>query len=147
MSIEDFKLGPINHVGVAVPDVVAAADMYRRVFNATEISDLIDLPSQSVKVIFVNTPAGQVELIEPRDENSPISKFLEKNPLGGQHHLCFEVADIYKAKAEMEAKGVRVLNEPRIGTPIRGSFKTRTPLASISALALCISATSKQTWC
>ena len=99
MSIEDFKLGPINHVGVAVPDVVAAADMYRRVFNATEISDLIDLPSQSVKVIFVNTPAGQVELIEPRDENSPISKFLEKNPLGGQHHLCFEVADIHKAKA------------------------------------------------
>ena len=115
MSIEDFKLGPINHVGIAVPDVLAAADMYRRVFNATEISDLIDLPSQSVKVIFVDTPAGQVELIEPWDENSPISKFLEKNPLGGQHHVCFEVADIHKAKAEMEAKGVRVLNEPRIG--------------------------------
>ena len=68
-----------------------------------------------MKVIFVDTPAGQVELIEPRDENSPISKFLEKNPLGGQHHVCFEVADIHKAKAEMEAKGVRVLNEPRIG--------------------------------
>jgi len=117
MGIEDFKLGPINHVGVAVPDVVAAADMYRRVFNANDISDVLDLPEQGVKVIFVNTPAGQVELIEPLGEKSPINKFLEKNPLGGQHHLCFEVTDIHKAKAEMEAKGVRVLNEPRMETP------------------------------
>ncbi len=113
--IENFKLGPINHVGVAVPDVLAAADMYRRVFNATDISDLLELPEQGVKVIFVNTPAGQVELIEPLGAKSPINKFLEKNPLGGQHHLCFEVANIHNAKAEMEAKGVRVLNEPRIG--------------------------------
>jgi len=111
----DFELGPINHVGIAVPDVMAAAERYRVVFNCKVISDLIELPEQGVKVIFVDTPAGQVELIEPLGETSPIHKFLEKNPLGGQHHLCFEVADIHKAKAEMEAKGVRVLNEPRIG--------------------------------
>ena len=111
----NFELGPINHVGVAVPDVKKAAERYRSVFNITDISDVIELPEQGVKVIFVNTPAGQVELIEPLGEKSPIYKFLEKNPLGGQHHLCFEVEDIHKAKAEMEAKGVRVLNEPRIG--------------------------------
>jgi methylmalonyl-CoA/ethylmalonyl-CoA epimerase len=116
-----FELGAINHVGVAVPDVKKAAERYHSVFNIKDISELIELPSQGVKVIFVNTPAGQVELIEPLGDNSPIKKFLEKNPLGGQHHLCFEVADIHEAKAEMEAKGVRVLNEPRIGahgTPI-----------------------------
>ena len=118
---EDFELGPMNHVGIAVPDVVKAADHYRTVFGVTDISDMIVLPEQGVKVIFVNAPTGQVELIEPFDENSPITKFLAKNPLGGQHHLCFEVADIHAAKANMENKGVRVLNEPRIGahgTPI-----------------------------
>ena len=64
---------------------------------------------------FVDTPNSQIELIEPLGENSPIVKFLEKNPLGGQHHVCFEVPDIHAAKAEFEAKGARVLGEPRIG--------------------------------
>jgi len=119
--IKDFELGPMNHVGVAVPDVVKAAEHYRTVFGVTDISDMIVLPEQGVKVIFVNAPTGQVELIEPYDESSSITKFLAKNPMGGQHHLCFEVADIHAAKANMESKGIRVLNEPRIGahgTPI-----------------------------
>ena len=67
------------------------------------------------------TPNSQIELIEPLGENSPIVKFLEKNPLGGQHHVCFEVPEIHAAKAEFEAKGARVLGEPRIGahgTPV-----------------------------
>ena len=113
--MNDFELGPINHVGIAVPNVLAAAERYRNVFNCKTISDLIELPEQGVKVIFVDTPSGQVELIEPLGESSPIHKFLKNNPLGGQHHLCFEVDDIYQAKAEMEAKNIRVLNEPRIG--------------------------------
>ena len=74
-----------------------------------------DLPAQGVRVCFVDTPNSQIELIEPLGEDSPIVKFLEKNPLGGQHHVCFEVPDIHAAKAEFEAKGARVLGEPRIG--------------------------------
>lgn len=112
---KDFELGAMNHVGVAVPDVVAAAEHYRTVFGIADISDVIILPEQGVKVIFVNAPTGQIELIEPYDETSPITKFLAKNPQGGQHHICFEVDDIHRAKAEMENRGVRVLNDPRIG--------------------------------
>ena len=121
MSVTDFELGPMNHVGIAVPDVKAAAAHYGKVFGVTDISDMLVLPEQGVKVIFVNAPTGQLELIEPYDASSPITKFLERNPKGGQHHVCFEVADIHVAKADMEAKGVRVLNEPRLGahgTPI-----------------------------
>ena len=110
-----FELGPMNHVGVAVPSVQEAAERYRTVFGVTDISDEIDLPAQGVKVVFVNLPTGQVELIEPLGEGSPIHNFLKNNPAGGQHHICFEVPDIHAAKAEMEARGVRVLNEPRIG--------------------------------
>lgn len=113
--IADFKLGPMNHVGVAVPDVLAAAARYRDVFGVEDISEIITLPEQGVKVIFVNAPTGQVELIEPIHSRSPIANFLEKNPLGGQHHICFEVADIHAAKAHMESKDVRVLGDPRIG--------------------------------
>jgi len=79
------------------------------------------MPTQGVKVCFVDTPNSQIELIEPLGENSPIAKFLEKNPRGGQHHICFEVADIYVARDEMVVRGAKVLNEPRIGahgTPI-----------------------------
>ena len=114
-----FSLGAMNHVGVAVPDVRAAADHYAEKFALHDVegavSDLIELPEQGVKVIFVNAPTGQIELIEPLGQGSPISKFLEKNPLGGQHHVCFEVDDIHEAKSHMEENGVRVLNEPRMG--------------------------------
>jgi methylmalonyl-CoA/ethylmalonyl-CoA epimerase len=68
-----------------------------------------------VKFAFVNLDNSQIELIEPLGENSPIVNFLQKNPKGGQHHVCFEVADIYKARDEMAAKGAAILNEPRIG--------------------------------
>lgn len=110
-----FSFGPLNHVGVAVPDADAAAAHYRDKFGAVDISEPIELEAQGVKVIFVNLPSGQIELIEPLGENSPITKFLERNPKGGQHHICFEVPDIYEAKALMEARGIRVLSEPRIG--------------------------------
>ena len=68
-----------------------------------------------MRVCFVDKPNSQIELLEPLGENSPITKFLEKNPTGGQHHICFEVPNIHDAKAEMEAKGAKVLGEPRIG--------------------------------
>ncbi len=117
----DSFLGPLNHIGVAVPDIEAAIAMYRDVFGVTDITQPQDLPLQGVTYAFVNLPSGQVELIQPYGDNSPITKFLEKNPKGGQHHICFEVKDINAASLEMAKKGMRVLNEPRIGahgTPV-----------------------------
>ena len=117
----DSFLGPLNHIGVAVPDIEAAIAMYRDVFGVTDITQPQDLPPQGVTYSFVNLPSGQVELIQPYGGNSPITKFLKKNPKGGQHHICFEVKDINAASLEMAKKGMRVLNEPRIGahgTPV-----------------------------
>lgn len=108
-------LGPLNHVGVAVPDIDKAIAMYREKFGVTDISEPKDLPPQGVTYAFVNLPSGQVELIQPYGDKSPVTKFLEKNPKGGQHHICFEVEDIHEASVTMAERGMRVLNEPRIG--------------------------------
>jgi methylmalonyl-CoA/ethylmalonyl-CoA epimerase len=116
-----MKLGRMNHVGVATPDLDTSIAFYRDVMGATDITEPFVLESQKVRVCFVNTPgeegtAGtQVELLEPTDPDSAVGKWLERNPLGGQHHLCFEVPDIHEAKAEFEREGKRVLGEPRIG--------------------------------
>jgi methylmalonyl-CoA/ethylmalonyl-CoA epimerase len=116
-----MKLGRLNHVGVATPSIEQSVAYYRDVMGADTIHEAFDLPSQGVKVCFVDAPNFQVELIEPLDESSPIHGFLAKNPRGGQHHMCYEVPDIHEAKAWFEGKGCRVLGEPRIGahgTPI-----------------------------
>ncbi|APG62650.1 methylmalonyl-CoA epimerase [Sphingorhabdus lutea] len=122
-----MKLGRLNHIGVATPSINDSIIFYRDVMGATKIHEPFDLPAQGVKVCFVDTPGEngsngtQIELIEPYDEHSPINGFLAKNPLGGQHHICFEVPDIHIAKAEFEVLGKRILGEPRIGahgTPI-----------------------------
>lgn len=110
-----FELGPLNHVGVAVPDMEKAIAFYRDVLGATQITEPKILAPQGVSYAFVDLPTGQVELIEPYGETSPILKFLERNPKGGQHHICFEVEDIHAAKSIMEARGLRVLGEPRPG--------------------------------
>lgn len=111
----DFKIGPLNHVGVAVPDIEAAMENYRTLYGVTDITVPFDMPAQGVKVCFVNLPNSQIELIEPLDEHSPIHNFIEKNPRGGQHHICFEVDDINEAVSEMKTRGATVLGEPRIG--------------------------------
>ena len=116
-----MKLGRLNHVGVATASIEASVTHYRDVMGAEVVGDPFDLPAQGVRVCFVDTPNCQIELIEPLGEGSPIAAFLAKNPIGGQHHVCFEVPDIHAAKAWFEGKGVRVLGEPRIGahgTPI-----------------------------
>lgn len=116
-----MKLGRLNHVGVATPSIAGSIVYYRDVMGATTIHDPFDLPAQGVKVCFVDTPNTQIELIEPLGDTSPIHGFLAKNPTGGQHHLCYEVPDILEAKAWFEAKGAKLLGEPRIGahgTPI-----------------------------
>jgi methylmalonyl-CoA/ethylmalonyl-CoA epimerase len=116
-----MKLGRLNHVGVATPDLEASIAFYRDVMGATDITEPFDMPSQGVKVCFVNTPGEngthgtQIELLQPLDENSPVAGFMKKNPLGGQHHICYEVPDIHEAKAWFEGLGKKVLGEPRIG--------------------------------
>jgi len=116
-------IGRLNHVGVAVPSIEDAKATYRDLYGvpASEMTETRELPAQGVKFAFVNVANSQIELIEPLGEKSPILKFLEKNPSGNQHHICFEVADIYAARDEMVRRGATVLNEPRIGahgTPI-----------------------------
>ena len=116
-----MKLGRLNHVGVATPSIEQSVALYRETMGATAVHDPFDLPAQGVRVCFVDAPNCQVELIEPLGADSPIVKFLEKNPQGGQHHLCFEVPDIEEARAFYDAKGVRILGPTRIGahgTPI-----------------------------
>ena len=116
-----MKLGRLNHIGVATPSIADSIIFYRDVMGATHIGAPFDLPDQGVKVCFVDTPTHsgmngtQIELIEPLPGNTSIQSFLDKNPNGGQHHLCYEVPDIHVAKAAFEALGKRVLGEPRIG--------------------------------
>jgi methylmalonyl-CoA/ethylmalonyl-CoA epimerase len=110
-------IGRLNHVGVAVPSIEEAKRTYRDLYGVSDadITKTGDMPAQGVRYAFVNVANSQIELIEPLGENSPILKFLEKNPKGGQHHVCFEVKDIHQARAAMIAKGATVLGEPRIG--------------------------------
>lgn len=120
-----MKLGRLNHIGIATPSIADSIAFYRDVMGAIRIHEPFDLPEQGVKVCFVDTPTRaddsgalngtQIELIEPLPGNASIAAFLQKNPAGGQHHLCYEVPDIHAAKAEFEALGKRVLGEPRIG--------------------------------
>ena len=121
-----MKLGRLNHIGVATPSIADSIVFYRDVMGATTIHEPFDLPEQGVKVCFVDTPPSsgsgqpesggtQIELIEPLSGNASIAAFLEKNPAGGQHHVCYEVPDIHAAKAAFDAMGKRVLGEPRIG--------------------------------
>ena len=116
-----MKLGRLNHVGVATPSIEQSIVLYRDLLGATHVSDPFVLPAQGVRVCFVDAPNSQIELIEPLGADSPIAKFLEKNPLGGQHHVCFEVEDIEAARAWFDTKGARILGPTRIGahgTPI-----------------------------
>lgn len=114
-------IGRLNHVGVATPSIDKSIEMYRNTLGVTDIGEKFKLEEQGVWVCFVNVSNSQIELIEPVDEDSPITKFLRKNPLGGQHHICFEVDDLPAAVETMVARGARVLGKPRIGahgTPI-----------------------------
>lgn len=118
-----MKLGRLNHVGVAVPQMEAAIAFWRDVMGATHITEPFDMAAQGVRVAFVTPVDGgtQVELVAPLDENSPLHGFLQRNPQGGQHHLAFEVDDIHAAHAYFTGIGKRVLGEIRIGahgTPV-----------------------------
>ena len=109
-------LGRLNHVAIAVPDLAEAARLYRERLGA-KVSEPQALPEHGVTVVFVDLPNTRVELMQPFGENSPIAGFLTRNPSGGMHHLCFEVADIRAARDTLLAEGARISGdrEPKIG--------------------------------
>ncbi|MGP1357051.1 methylmalonyl-CoA epimerase [Roseicyclus sp.] len=109
-------IGRLNHVAIAVPDLEAAAAQYRETLGA-KVGAPQDEPDHGVTVIFIELPNTKVELLYPLGENSPIRGFLEKNPSGGIHHICYEVDDILDARDRLRASGARVLGdgEPKIG--------------------------------
>ncbi|MEM1288437.1 MAG: methylmalonyl-CoA epimerase [Pseudomonadota bacterium] len=109
-------IGRLNHVAIAVPDLDQARAMYRDQLGA-QVSDPQAEPDHGVTVVFVELPNTKVELLEPLGEGSPIEGFLNKNPAGGIHHMCFEVDDIHASKIKLVNEGARVLGdgEPKIG--------------------------------
>ena len=113
-------IGRLNHVAIAVPDLDAAADLYRNALGA-KVGDPQDEPDHGVTVIFIELPNTKIELLCPLGDDSPINGFLEKNPSGGIHHVCYEVEDIEDARKWFEGLGKRILGPTRIGahgTPI-----------------------------
>ena len=109
-------IGRLNHVAIVVPDLEAAANIYRQTLGAT-VTEPHDLPDHGVTTVFVELPNTKIELLHPLGEGSPIANFLEKNPSGGMHHLCYEVDDIYAARDQLVAEGARILGdgEPKNG--------------------------------
>jgi len=109
-------IGRLNHVAIAVPDLAAGAALYRDTLGA-EVGAPQAEPDHGVTVVFIALPNTKIELLEPLGKNSPIAAFLEKNPSGGIHHVCYEVEDILAARDRLRAAGARVLGDgaPKIG--------------------------------
>ena len=109
-------IGKLNHIAIAVPDLDKASALYRDTLGA-KVSAPIAMPEHGVTTVFVELPNTKIELLHPLGENSPIAKFLKRNPDGGMHHVCYEVRDILAARDRLKEKGARVLGsgEPRIG--------------------------------
>ena len=109
-------IGRLNHVAIAVPDLPAAMALYRNTLGA-QVSEPEDQPEHGVITVFIDLPNTRVELLHPLGENSPIQNFLDRNPAGGIHHICYEVTDIIAARDRLMADGMRVLGDgkPKIG--------------------------------
>ncbi len=109
-------IGRLNHVAIAVRDIGKAAALYRGTLGA-QVSEAMPQPEHGVTTVFITLPNSKIELLEPLGAESPIAKFLDRNPDGGIHHLCYEVDDIIAARDKLKADGARVLGtgEPRIG--------------------------------
>jgi methylmalonyl-CoA/ethylmalonyl-CoA epimerase len=109
-------IGRLNHVAIAVRDIAKASEIYRDTLGAT-VSEPMPQPDHGVTTVFISLPNTKIELLEPLGEGSPIAKFLERNPDGGIHHVCYEVDDIRAARDRLKAGGARVLGdgEPKMG--------------------------------
>ncbi len=109
-------IGRLNHVAIVVPDLEAASAVYRNTLGA-EVSEAVDEPDHGVTTVFITLPNTKIELLAPLGEDSPVAAFLERNPSGGMHHVCYEVEDIIAARDQIVAEGARVIGngEPKIG--------------------------------
>ncbi len=107
-------IGRLNHIAIAVPDLDQAVRFYRDVMGG-HVLEAEDLPEHGVTTAFVDLGNTKLELLYPLGEESPIAKFLEKNPSGGIHHFCLEVEDVTTASHILQEKGIRLLGEPKIG--------------------------------
>jgi methylmalonyl-CoA/ethylmalonyl-CoA epimerase len=109
-------IGRLNHVAIAVRDIAKAAHVYRDTLGA-EVSPAVAQPDHGVTTVFIMLPNTKIELLEPLGEGSPIAKFLERNPDGGIHHVCYEVDNIIAARDRLKGEGARVLGdgEPKVG--------------------------------
>ena len=109
-------IGRLNHVAIVVPDLAAAAEKYRSSLGAT-VTEPVDLPDHGVTTVFVELPNTKIELLHPLGEGSPVQNFLDNNPSGGMHHVCYEVEDIGAAIDHLVEEGARVLGDgkPKIG--------------------------------
>ena len=109
-------IGRLNHVAIVVPDLAAGTAVYRDTLGGT-VSEPQALPEHGVTVVFVELPNTKIELLEVLGENSPVAPFLERNPSGGIHHVCYEVEDIITARDKLKSEGARVLGdgEPKTG--------------------------------
>jgi methylmalonyl-CoA/ethylmalonyl-CoA epimerase len=110
-------IGRLNHVAIAVKDIAAASATYRDVLGA-KVSAPTPQPDHGVTTVFIELPNTKIELLEPLGADSPIAKFLEKNPGGGMHHVCYEVDDIFAARDKLKASGARVIGD---GNPKNGA--------------------------
>jgi methylmalonyl-CoA/ethylmalonyl-CoA epimerase len=110
-------IGKLNHVAIAVRDIAKASEVYRKTLGA-EVSAPVPQPAHGVTTVFITLPNTKIELLEPLGADSPIAKFLERNPDGGIHHVCYEVPDILAARDRLKAEGARVLGD---GTPKTGA--------------------------
>jgi len=109
-------IGRLNHVAIAVRDIARAAEIYRNMLGA-QVSAAVPQPAHGVTTVFITLPNTKIELLQPLGADSPIAKFLERNPDGGIHHVCYEVDDILAARDRLTAQGARVLGDgaPKIG--------------------------------
>jgi methylmalonyl-CoA/ethylmalonyl-CoA epimerase len=109
-------IGRLNHVAIAVRDIAKAAEVYRRTLGA-QVSAAVAQPAHGVTTVFITLPNTKIELLEPLGGSSPIARFLDRNPDGGIHHVCYEVDDIRAARDKLREEGMRVLGdgEPKIG--------------------------------
>jgi methylmalonyl-CoA/ethylmalonyl-CoA epimerase len=110
------EIGRLNHIAIAVPNIQKASSIWENALGA-KISSAQSLPEHGVKVVFIESPNTKVELLEPLNKQSPISKFLERNPNGGMHHMCYEVSNLENAIEKLIAAGVKILGDgiPKIG--------------------------------
>jgi methylmalonyl-CoA/ethylmalonyl-CoA epimerase len=107
-------IGKLNHVAIAVADLDTAVSIYNGLLGA-KVSEPLALPEHGVTTVFVELPNTKIELLQPLGEDSPIAKFLQKNPAGGVHHICYEVEDIQQAADKMKENGARILGDIKIG--------------------------------